>query len=147
MKLFLIVAIPAFLLSTSLVGAPSPEGSGPRPGTVEALQCLVRQGPPTCANLFQGGARMIAKNWVYPDAKRDFERGALVSSKFRRRASEANSCDYRAMIGKPTREMDIFDIRFAHVGYTFYISPADAQGNIDALAVSPFPHDLQLCDR
>jgi hypothetical protein len=50
--------------------------------------------------------------------------------------------DVKAMIGKPTKEMDIFDVKFAHVEYTFYISPADAEGKIRALTVLLYaPHD------
>ena len=137
----------ASLLTTTVVADPSPAAPGPRPGTVEAMQCLVRQGPRACGDVFQGGARIPAQGWVFHDPDRDFKRGALVSSAFRRRASDANGCDVMAMIGKPTREMDIFDVKFAHVGYTFYISPADADGKIRALAISPAPHSLQLCDR
>jgi hypothetical protein len=38
--------------------------------------------------------------------------------------------------------MDIFDVKFAHVEYTFYISPADADGKIRALAIPLYgPHD------
>ena len=47
------------------------------------------------------------------------------------------------MINQPTTEMDIFDVKFAHVEYSIYVSPADADGKIRALAIRLYaPHDL-----
>ena len=39
--------------------------------------------------MFQGGARPTAKDWVFHDPERNFKRGALVSSTYRRRASDS----------------------------------------------------------
>ena len=102
LALLVLAFFTASLPSLSVMADTSPAASGPRPGTVEAMRCLVRQGPRQCEHMFQGGARYTAKTWVFPDQDRDFERGALVSSTFRRRASNANGCDIMAMIGKPT---------------------------------------------
>jgi len=136
----------ASLLSTSAMADPSPAASGPRPGTVEAMQCLVRQGPPACSTMFRGSARTAAMPWVIANPDRDFKRGALVSSTYWGRASDSNRFDARILTNQPTKEMDIFDVKFAHVEYTFYISPADADGKIRALAIPLYaPHDpLQL---
>src|SRR4051812_36236799 len=124
----------ASLLSTSAMADPSPAASGPRPGTVEAMQCLVRQGPPACNTMFRGGARMAAMPWVFANPDRDFKRGALVSSTYGGRASDSTRFDARILPPQPTTKMDIFDVKFPHVKYTFYISPADADGKIRALA-------------
>jgi len=136
----------ATLLATSVVADPAPAASGPRPGTVEAMRCLVRQGSPACEKMFQGSARKAAMPWVFQDPNRDFKRGHLVSSEYWGRASDSNRFDARILIHQPTTEMDIFDVKFAHVEYTFYISPADADGKIRALAIPLYaPHDpLQL---
>ena len=136
----------ASFLSSSLVADPSPAAPGPRPGTVEAMQCLIRQGSAECEKMFQGSARVAARRWVFPDPERDFKRGALVSSSYWGRASDSNRFDVRILTSQPTKEMDIFDVKFAHVEYTFYISPADADGKIRALAIPLYgPHDpLQL---
>ena len=143
----------ALLLSASLSASlpamadTSPAASGgPRPGTVEAMRCLVRQGPAGCEEMFRGGARVTARPWVFQDPNRDFKRGALVSANFWGRASDSNAFDARAMINQPATEMDIFDIRFGHVKYSFYIGPADADGKIQALKILLYePHDrLQL---
>jgi hypothetical protein len=85
--------------------------------------------------MFQGGARFEAKNWVFQNPDRDFKRGALISSKFRRRATNSNGCDAQILGSLPTKEMDIFDAKFAHVWYSFYISVPDADGKIRALAI------------
>ena len=145
LPLLLSAFLTASLLHTSLVADPSPAASGPRPGTVEAMQCLlgVRQQPAECIRLFQGGAQTIATPWVFVGAERKFQRGPLISSNFWGRASDSNMFDVKAMIGKPTKEMDIFDVKFAHQEYTFYISPADGDGKIRALAILLYaPHDL-----
>ena len=136
----------ATLLATSVVADPAPAASGPRPGTVEAMRCLVRQGSPACEKMFQGSARKAAMPWVFQDPNRDFKRGHLVSSEYWGRASDSNRFDAGILIHQPTKEMDIFDVKFAHVEYTFYISPADADGKIRALAMPLYaPHDpLQL---
>jgi hypothetical protein len=132
--------------SPSAMADPSPAASGPRPGTVEAMQCLVRQGPPACNTMFRGSARTAAMPWVIANPDRDFKRGRLVSSTYWGRASDSNRFDARILTSQPTKEMDIFDVKFAHVEYTFYISPADADGKIRALAMPLYaPHDpLQL---
>jgi hypothetical protein len=121
----------------------SAAASGPRPGTVEAMRCLVRQGPKGCQKMFVGGAWVTAMPWVFDNnADRDFKRGPLVSSTYWGRASHANIFDVNAMRGTPTKEMDIFDIKFAHTEYTFYISPADDEGKIRAAAILLYPpHD------
>jgi hypothetical protein len=136
----------ASLLSTSVLADPTAAESGPRPGTVEAMQCLVRQGPASCKEMFQGAARKTAMPWVFENPDRDFKRGRLISSRFWGRASDSNRFDARILIHQPTKDMDLFDVKFAHVEYTFYISPADADGKIRALAIPLYaPHDpLQL---
>lgn len=146
LALFLSVFFAASSLSMPVVADPPPATQGPRPGTVEAMRCLIRQGPPGCNEVFQGRARTASMPWVFPNPDRDFKRGALVSSAFWGRASDSNRFDARVLTNQPTEEMDIFDVRFAHVEYTFYISPADADGKIRALAILLYPpHDpLQL---
>ncbi len=80
---------------------------------------------------------------MFEDPDRDFKRGPLVFSNYWGRASESNIFDAKILINQPTTEMDIFDVKFAHVEYTFYISPADADGKIRALAIRLYaPHDL-----
>ena len=146
----LALLLPAFftasLLCPSVMADPSPADAGPRPGTVEAMKCLVRQGPAPCKEMFQGSARRVAMPWVFENPERDFKRGPLVSSSYWGRASDSNRFDARILTHQPTKEMDIFDVKFAHVEYTFYISPADPDGKIRALAIPLYaPHDpLQL---
>jgi len=96
--------------------------------------------------MFRGSAWVAAKSWVFPNPERDFKRGALVAGDFWGRASDSNVYDARIMINEPTKEMDIFDVRFDHIKYSFYISPADADGKIRAVAIRLYePHDpLQL---
>ena len=147
LALFLSAFFATSLLSTFAVAEPSPAASGgPRPGTVEAMRCLVRQGPAECKTMFQGSARKVAMHWIFPDPDRDFKRGPLLSSNYWGRASDSDRFDARILTSQPTKEMDIFDVKFAHVEYTFYISPADADGKITALAIPLYaPHDpLQL---
>ena len=85
---------------------------------------------------FQSGSHLI------------YWRGALISSSYWGRASDSNIYDARILIHQPTTEMDIFDVKFAHVEYTFYISPADADGKIRALAILLYaPHDLLQAER
>jgi hypothetical protein len=138
-------AFTASLVATSVVADPA--APGPRPGTVEAMRCLVRQDTSdACKIMFQGGARKIAMSWVFQNPERDFKRGRLISSSYWGRASDTNRFDAKILTNQPSREMDIFDVKFAHVEYTFYISPADADGKIRALAIPLYgPHDpLQL---
>ncbi len=120
--------------------------AGPRPGTVEAMRCLTRQGPAGCNEMFRGSARKVAMPWVFQNPDRDFKRGALLASRYWGRATDTNRFDAKVLIRQPAKEMDIFDVKFAHVEYTFYISPAEADGKIRALAILLYaPHDpLQL---
>lgn len=130
-------------LPFAMADQPAP-ASGPRPGTAEAMQCLtgVRQDFDECLRMFVGSAQTVAKPWVFINAAQKFDRGGLKFSSFWGRASEANMFDAKAMRGWPVREMDIFDVKFAHTEYTFYISPADAEGKIKALTILLYaPHD------
>lgn len=146
LALLLLASLVTLLPSPSAMADPSPAAAGPRPGTVEAMQCLIRKGPAGCERTFQGGARTAAMPWVFQNPDRDFKRGPLVSSSYWGRASDSNRFDARILTSQPTKEMDIFDVKFSHVEYTFYISPADADGKIRALAMPLYaPHDpLQL---
>jgi hypothetical protein len=146
LALLLSAFLAASLPFPSAMADQSPAASSPRTGTIEAAQCLVRQRPAGCEKVFQGRGWVTARNWVFANVNRDFKRGAFVSSNFWGRASDSSIYDARAMIQQPTTEMDIFDVRFGHVKYTFYISPANADGKIQALAILLYePHDrLQL---
>jgi hypothetical protein len=142
MSRILTFALTASLLSTSAMAA---DALGPRPGTVEAMQCLagVRQEPAECIKMFVGSAQRVATPWVFVGAEEKFQRGLLVSSNFWGRASDSNMFDVKAMRALPTKEMDIFDVKFAHTEYTFYVSPANAEGKIRALTILLYkPHDL-----
>jgi hypothetical protein len=143
MSRILTIAFATSLLSTAVGAATALTASEPpRPGTVEAMQCLTHKGPAKCERMFRGHARLGASPWVFPDLDRDFKRGSLVSSSYWGRASDSNWFDTGALQSSPTKEMDIFDVKFAHVEYTFYISPADADGKIRAVAVELYgPHD------
>lgn len=144
--LSLLAFLTALLPFPSAMADQPPAALGPRPGTVEAMRCLVRQGSAGCEKVFQGSARVVAMPWVFENPDRDFKRGHLVSSSYWGRASDSNIFDARVLINQPTTEMDIFDVKFAHIEYSFYISPADADGKISALAIRLYaPHDvLQL---
>ena len=144
MNRILILALTTSMLSPLAMAEPEPAASGPRPGTVEAMQCLTRQGPAKCERVFQGQAQFAAKDWVFPDQDRDFKRGALLSSTFRRPATNSNGCDAMTLGRLPTKEMDIFDIKFTHAGYRVYVSVPDADGKIPALAILP-PFDPSRC--
>jgi len=127
----------ALMLSTSAMAGETAAASGPRPGTVEAMRCLVgvRQGPAECLKMFQARARVLAGRWLSQSAERDFKRGPLVSSNYWGQASDTNNFDAVAMKVWPTTEMDIFDMKFAHEEYTFYISPPDGDGKVRALTI------------
>jgi hypothetical protein len=144
LPLLLSAFLTASLPSPSAMADEPAAAPGPRPGTVEAMQCLagIRQESGECMKMFVGSAQTIATPWVFVSAEAKFQRGPLVSSSFWGRASASNIFDAKAMRGKPTTEMDIFDIKFAHTEYTFYISPADADGKINALTILLYaPHD------
>jgi hypothetical protein len=117
--------------------------AGPRSGTDAALQCLLRQGPKGCQQMFVGKAMLAAQPWVWDNPRRDFNRGPLEDSKYWGQASSTNVFDERVLHVQMTDEMDIFDIKFAHLEWSFYIAPADADGKIHYLAIRFYaPHDL-----
>lgn len=118
-------------------------GGTPRPGTLQAMQCLTRQAPEGCEKMFVGRAWVAARPWVYQNPNRDFSRGPLVSASYWGRAQKDNAFDARILINQPTTEMDLYDVKFAHIEYTFYIAPAGSDGKINAVAIRLYaPHDL-----
>jgi hypothetical protein len=102
---------------------PAQTQAAPRPGTAEAFQCLLRQGPKGCERMFVGSANSAAQPWVWENVQRDFELGALESSGYWGAASKSNIFDSAIMVHQPADEMDIYDAKFAHHEYTFYIAP------------------------
>jgi len=140
-------AIPAMAQSGQTYSANLPTGageaSGPRSGTVEAMQCLfgISEVRPKCLRLFQGRAQKAAMPWGYR-LDRDPERGHFISSTYWGRATESNIFDVKVMRDWPVKDMDIFDVKFDNHEYTFYVSPADADGKISAFKVWDYaPHD------
>ena len=141
------LAIAAAIIAAALPSVALAQGGpGPRPGTEAAVQCLVRQGPKDCEKMFVGRAWTAARPWVFENPDRDFKRGPLVSDDYWGRASKTNAFDARILIDQPVTEMDLYDVKFAHVEYTFYVAPADADGKIHGLAIRLYPpHDpLQI---
>jgi len=117
--------------------------SSPRSGTDAALQCLLRQGPQGCEKMFVGKAMLAAQPWVWQNPSRDFNRGPLEFSKYWGQASSANVFDEKVLLRQATDEMDIFDVKFAHLEWSIYIAPAGADGKIHYLAIKLYaPHDL-----
>jgi hypothetical protein len=138
------IPVLAVMIATAAMADEPPAASGPRSGTVEAMQCLVgiRQDTSECMKMFVGSAQKVAPPWVFVSADQRFQRGRLVSSTYWGRASPSNMYDAKAMMTLPTKEMDIFAVKYAHTEYTFYISPADAEGKINALTTLLYgPHD------
>jgi hypothetical protein len=137
MSRILTIALTASLLSTSAMADLSP-ASSPRPGTVEAMQCLNHHGPKGCETMFVGQARLMAQPWVFQNPRRDASRGSFVSSNYEGRATGSNHMDAIIMSTLPAREMDIFHVKFSRAEYTFYVAAPDADGKIHALAIPVF---------
>jgi hypothetical protein len=115
---------------------------GPRAGTEAALQCLLRQGPPGCQDMFVGRATAPARQWAAANNNRDFRRGPLQSSQFFGQATADNVYDERVLRPQMADVMDIYDVKFAYDDWSVYISPPDADGKIRHLAIQPYaPHD------
>src|SRR5689334_21954099 len=104
-KLALLTFVTASLFCPAAMADDPPAGPA-RAGTAEAMQCLTRQGPKGCERLFVGAAWISARNWVFHDPQRDFQRGKLVFSTYWGRASETNAYDMKAMRNPLTSEMD-----------------------------------------
>jgi hypothetical protein len=80
MKLFLTLAFSASLLSAAAMAAKPPAASGPRPGTTDAVRCLVGQGPSGCLAMFQKGrSQTAAIRYVGENPERAFETGRVLS--------------------------------------------------------------------
>jgi hypothetical protein len=118
--------------------------AGPRSGTTAAVQCLLRQGPDGCEQIFVAKATLAARPWLWQDTKRDFNRGPLVFSKYWGRASSSNVFDEKILHAQMTDEMDIYDVKYAHQEWSIYVAPEDADGKIRYLAIRLYPpHDLE----
>ena len=132
-----------FLLTTALAVCVSPPAFAQGSGTDAALQCLLRQGPKGCQDMFVGKAMLAARPWVWENPGRDFNRGPLEASNYFGAASSDNVFDEKVLHQQMTDDMDIYDVKFAHLEWSFYIAPADADGKIHYLAVRLYaPHDL-----
>ena len=128
----------------ALMALPAFAEPGPRPGTAEALQCLigVREEASKCLKLFRGRAQSAAAPWVFHNEEQ-LKRDQLMSATYWGRANRSNIFDVKVLRNWPVQEMDIYDVKFPDREYTFYIAPADADGRIRALAIGLYgPRDL-----
>jgi hypothetical protein len=135
MKLILTLALSTPFMAADVHAAPSP-----RPGTAQAVQCLLGQELSGCVEKFQGGrAETAALRYILANRSRDFETGPVVSITYwgrdkrsRERSGEAG---------------DVFDVKFTHAEYTFYISRVE-NGKIRSWAYSTTPpsdpHGLRI---
>ena len=127
---------------------PASAAGSARPGTEEALQCLLQKGPAGCQQVFAAQATLPGQFWVRPNARRDFNNGPLASADFWGAAARDNPIDQRVMQGQKQDEFDIYDVKFAHQELTFYIAPPDEDGKIRHVAIlNGPPHDLNQLHR
>jgi len=92
--------------------------------------------------MFVGRATAPARQWANTNSSRDFQRGPLQSSAFFGQATADNLYDERVLRPQMADEMDICDVKFAHVNWSVYISPPDADGKIRHLSIQFYaPHD------
>ena len=132
----------AVTMAAALAACFSSPAFAQRAGTEAALQCLLRQGPPGCQDMFVGKATGPARQWTTASPNRDFNRGTLQSSQFFAPATHDNVFDERVLRRQVTDEMDIYDVKFAHNEWSVYIAPPDADGKIRYLAIEFYaPHD------
>jgi hypothetical protein len=132
----------AVTMAAALAACFSSPAFAQRAGTEAALQCLLRQGPPGCQDMFVGKATAPARQWATASADRDFNRGALQSSQFFGQATADNVYDEKILRRQVTDEMDIYDVKFAHNEWSVYIAPPDEDGKIRHLAIEFYaPHD------
>ena len=127
MKLLLAIGFSASLFSASVMAA-----EPPRPGTAEAVQCLVGQGPSGCLAMFQKGrSQTAAMRYVDANPQRAFETGRVMSITYWGRDTRS--------LARPGEEGDVFDVKFARREYTFYIFSGGANGKIRSWAFGMTP--------
>jgi hypothetical protein len=115
MKLLLTIGFSAPLLSASVLAA-----QPPRPGTAEAVRCLVGQGPSGCLAMFQKGrSQTAAIRYVGENPERAFETGRVLSIAYWGRDTKS--------LARPSGEADVFDVKFARREYTLYIGGANGK--------------------
>lgn len=130
MKLLLTIGFSASLLSASVMAA-----QPPRPGTAEAVQCLVGQGPSGCLAMFQKGrSQTAAMRYVGENPQRAFETGRVLSITYWGRDTKS--------LARPGEEGDVFDVKFAHREFTFYIDGAHGKIRSWAFGMNP-PSDAR----
>lgn len=94
--------------------------------TAGALKCLLEHDQKGCRYDFVGSATPAAKAWLWPDLRRDFELGAVVSSDYAG-TQPPNAYTTKFLNG---RTADVYDVKFAHQRKTFYIAPPEPDGKI-----------------
>jgi hypothetical protein len=73
--------------------------------------------------MFQKGrAQTTAIRWISLSPEWEFDRGPFVSSTYWGRDTKPGI--------RPDQQGDVFDVKFAHKEYTFFVLSADANGKI-----------------
>jgi hypothetical protein len=96
-----------------------------------ALQCLLEHKHEECAEKFVGSARRPASFWLWWNARKDFDLGALQSSDYAG-TQAVNAYVTRHLKG---RVPDVYDVKFRNQRKTFYIARPEPDGKIHYLWV------------
>ena len=128
MRVILTVAISTLMISTSASGQTRVMTA--RAKTEAVLECLLNHGT-GCRQDFVARASLRATPWLWWNAEKDFELGALVSWKYAGSES-ANAYTTKLLLGETT---DVYDVKFERRELTFYIVPPGPDGNVRYMLV------------
>lgn len=110
--------------------------------TASALKCLLDHAHDACSADFAGSARGPATQWLWWNANKDVEVGALVSSDYA--GTESVNAYLTKFLGG--RAADVYHVKFGHGDKTFYIVPPGPDGKVRYMRIRQGAPDDERAD-
>ncbi|MBA2590194.1 MAG: hypothetical protein H0U98_16400 [Alphaproteobacteria bacterium] len=131
MKARITVGIAVAVLSLSPAASAQTRTMAEHAQTASALQCLLDHVRNACSLAFVGSASGPATQWLWWNANKDVEVGALRSSDYA--GTEAVNAYLTKFLNG--RVADVYHVKFGHQEKTFYIVPPGPDGKVHYMRI------------
>ena len=142
MKARIVLGVAVAALSLSPCASAQTRVMAAHAETASALKCLLDHVHDGCDAGFAGSARTTATSWLWWNANKDFQVGALVSSEYA--GTESVNAYLTKFLGG--RAADVYHVKFGHEEKTFYIVPPGPDGKVRYMRIRQGAPDDERTD-
>jgi hypothetical protein len=142
MKAHIALGVAIAVLSLPFAASAQTRVMGAHAETASALKCLLDHVRNACSPGFAGSASGPATQWLWWNANKDVELGALRSSDYA--GTEAVNAYLTKFLNG--RAADVYHVKFGHQEKTFYIVPPGPDGKVHYMRIRQGAPDDERTD-